>query len=226
MSWFIDLTGSKFGRLTVIKRTRKENSKRVFWDCLCQCGKTAVARGDHLKRGEMYSCGCAQREKAGAMNRKHGLYKHPLYQRWRSMMSRCHVKSSKYYMHYGGRGIFVCDEWRYNPEKFISWSLENGWKDYLEIDRIDNNLGYYPDNVRFVTHKENMKNRRVCRYLFINGEKYTMKDASLLPGAVSYSCIRSRVKKGWTGSKAVFYKGCLRRPLKQECADIMGFVNA
>ncbi len=76
------------------------------------------------------------------------------------MTQRCWDKNAINYSNYGGRGITVCKEWR-NFDNFALWALINGFKEGLEIDRIDNYLGYEPTNCRFVTRSENMRNTRV-----------------------------------------------------------------
>jgi len=83
-----------------------------------------------------------------------------LYDKYGHMQQRCHNKNDKFYLYYGARGIKVCDEWLGNPKEFVKWSLENGYEDGLEIERIDNEKGYSPDNCTFVTHQMNMCNRR------------------------------------------------------------------
>lgn len=82
----------------------------------------------------------------------------PLYRRWCSMKSRCYNEKSPNYERYGHRGIAICDEWL-NFKSFVSWLLNNGFKKDLEIDRVDNNGNYSPENCRLVTHKQNIQNR-------------------------------------------------------------------
>ena len=83
-----------------------------------------------------------------------------LYWVWAAMIGRCHNESNKKYSDYGGRGIFVCDEWRNDYSKFRQWSADNGHMEGLEIDRKDVNDGYYPENCRWATHGQNIENRR------------------------------------------------------------------
>ena len=85
---------------------------------------------------------------------------HPLYSKWRSMKSRCYNKKTKGYKHYGARGITVCDEWKLDAGAFVKWGLLNGWVYGLEIDRINNDEGYSPENCRFVTRIINSNNKR------------------------------------------------------------------
>lgn len=85
---------------------------------------------------------------------------HPLYKVWNSMRLRCYSEKNKDYKHYGARDIKICDEWLNNSEKFINWALTNGYKKGLEIDRINNDSIYSPENCRFATKSENRKNRR------------------------------------------------------------------
>lgn len=109
--------------------------------------------------------------------RKHGNYTHgyssthpKLFGTWETMRSRCNNPARDKYKDYGGRGIKVCDEWNNSAEAFCKWALNNGYKEGLQIDRIDNNGNYEPSNCRFVTPKQNSRNRRNTVTLTINGE--------------------------------------------------------
>lgn len=92
-------------------------------------------------------------------NYKHGLRRTKLYKVWDCIKQRCLNKNCKAYKRYGGRGITICNEWIHSPEVFMSWARLNGYSERLQIDRIDNNKGYYPGNCRFVTSAENMRNQ-------------------------------------------------------------------
>ena len=78
-----------------------------------------------------------------------------LYATWRSMKARCYNPNHKKYHRYGGRGIRVCDEWRNDSQRFIQYWLSNGWKPGLQIDRIDNDGDYCPENCQLLTNREN-----------------------------------------------------------------------
>ena len=98
-----------------------------------------------------------------------------IYGLWLTMKSRCENPNREKYKDYGARGITVCEEWQ-NAGNFVKWALSNGYKQGLQIDRIDNNKGYSPDNCRFVTPKENTLNRRNSIRLTIDGETKTVED--------------------------------------------------
>lgn len=108
----------------------------------------------------------------------HGLSYEPLYNVLSKMHYRCENENHSCYKNYGGRGITVCEEWSMdNAQAFISWAKEHGWEEGLEIDRIDNNKGYSPDNCRFVTRQENCRNRKTNHYVTVNGETMLLCDA-------------------------------------------------
>lgn len=94
---------------------------------------------------------------------KHGLRHHRLYKVWLAMKDRCSNKNNKSYVNYGAKGVTVCDLWKRSASEFINWSINNGWKRGLQIDRINNDGDYSPGNCRFVTINENVKNRRLIQ---------------------------------------------------------------
>ena len=104
------------------------------------------------------------------MRKTHGLSQHPLYHVWTSMMGRCRNKNHPNYHHYGGRGITVCDEWL-NTKTFIDWLEVNGYSDSLEVDRMDNDKGYSPENCHVVTRRVNCRNTRSNVRYTVHGEE-------------------------------------------------------
>ena len=100
-----------------------------------------------------------------------------IYQTWYDMNNRCYNKYFRDYPSYGGRGIQVCDEWKYNPNNFLNWALKNNWENSLEIDRVDNNGNYCPENCWFTTRSRNNMNIRygkkdsTSKYLGISWNK-------------------------------------------------------
>ena len=159
----IDLTGQRFGRLVVIREYGRDKCGKVLWLCRCDCGAEVVIRGYHLRSESIKSCGCLSREQTVSRSTKHGCYHKPWYNVYQSMMERCghwEGASEKMIRNYRDRGITVCEEWRESPLAFGDWLLSHGWRKGLQIDRIDNDHGYCPENCRVVTPKENLNNRR------------------------------------------------------------------
>ncbi len=115
-----------------------------------------------------------------------------LYHRWRAMLGRCTNPLNKDYSDYGGRGIGVCFEWR-EFSNFLAWAKTNGYRRELCLDRKENNHGYYPENCRWITQKENCNNRR--GNLLLTAFKETKTLAEWIDDrrcVVSYNCLKSR----------------------------------
>ncbi len=158
MGRLIDLTDRQFGLLKVRGRST-EKAIRVKWVCVCECGNVVVVEGQHLRNGSTISCGCYHKDELSKRKRKHGYSETRLYSIWCGMRGRCLSEKHRAYHYYGGRGITICNEWL-DFTNFRNWALANGYSDNLEIDRINNNLGYEATNCRWITHAENMKNLR------------------------------------------------------------------
>ena len=156
----IDLTGQRFGALVVVGRADDTRDKKARWICKCECGATKIIRSAVLRRG-IKSCGCMTHDILSRMATErcttHGLSKHRLESILYGMHRRCENKSDWAYKYYGARGVYVCDEWK-GIAPFYEWAINNGYKDGLEIDRIDNNGPYAPWNCRWVTSEENHQN--------------------------------------------------------------------
>lgn len=187
--------GTKVGRLTILGQGEPlfRNGRRIKTvDVVCDCGtnKTLIESTIKYKRPTK-SCGCLLREVASKVNRKHGLSTSPLYRRWLGMMSRCHKKTNTKYKDYGGRGIKVCPSWH----EFMNFYNDNkeSFKPELELDRIDNNKGYSPENCRWATRAEQCLNKRTNRFLTYKGKKQTVSEwAKELP--ITDATLRGRLQ--------------------------------
>lgn len=167
MGYRNDLTGQRFGRLTVIRFAGNSASRHAEWECVCDCGAVKITSSNSLMRGVTQSCGCLHNEMLAQNNTKHGKSYTRLHVVWRGMKQRCSNPSSNSYKNYGGRGITVCEEWQeFKP--FYEWAMANGFDESAKrgdctIDRIDVNGNYEPSNCRWVTQKVQCSNKRNTR---------------------------------------------------------------
>ena len=131
------------------------------------------------------------------MRKTHGMSKNKFYQVWNGIKQRCYNENNKQYKNYGKRGIKVCDEWLNNFEAFYEWAIDNGYKEGLQIDRINNNGNYEPNNCRWVDRYVNNDNRR-------NNITFTYKGKTMSLRAwcryfdVSYKTCMTRYYRGHT----------------------------
>ncbi len=192
----IDLTGHRYGRLTVIDEKGRDKYGHVLWNCLCDCGNTTVATTSNI-RCRTTSCGCVNKEKITS----HGMHDTRQYQIWADMKSRCTNPSNPYFNHYGGAGVSVDPQW----ETFEGFwkDMQDGYCDTLTIDRIDPYGNYTKDNCRWSNKSVQNHNKRKQKdthskyigvtldkryntwYAHIKG-KYLGTFLSELPAAIAY----------------------------------------
>jgi hypothetical protein len=186
--------GQRFGLLTILKEDQRNilpcgQKNRVFL-CKCDCGKEKKIRLLHLVRGRINSCGCLAYEYHGDA----GTHLHNV---WRGMKTRryneqCKEKSN------------VCVEWKNSYLSFKKWCLSNGYSRNLQIDRIDNSKGYYPENCRWVTSIVNMANRDCTYFIDFQGQNKPFMDIIREYGLESKQhTIRDRIKRGWKTEEAI-----------------------
>lgn len=203
VAWnFVDLTGKRFGRLTVIKRAENYRGCQAQWKCKCDCGNETVVRAMYLKNGSTKSCGCYKADRIKAASLKHGMSGTRLWRIWNNMHSRCEQENSSQYSYYGERGVEVCEEWsEFKP--FMEWALSSGYKENLTIDRIDFDGNYCPENCRWVTRQEQNRNKSSNHFITIDGETKILEDWARESGLDS-RLIGRRLKDGWDVKRAVF----------------------
>lgn len=156
MGNFIDLTGRRFGRLTVIARA-PNHKKQTVWSCACDCGKTVAVQGGHLRAGKILSCGCYRQENSKKLATVHGEWGSKLHRVWLAMRQRCYNPRCKDFPHWGGRGVRVCKEWD-DFGAFETWAVSNGYSEGLTIERINVNGNYEPQNCTWIPKSEQAKN--------------------------------------------------------------------
>ena len=173
-----DLTGERYGRLTVVRR----GLDRIYsngvhmptWVCLCLCGNVKEIPQSSLVHGYSQSCGCLQSETTASRNTSHGHSRERLYRVWHGIKQRCENPHSKVYQHYGGKGIRVCKEWQDNYMAFREWALANGYDETAErgkctVDRIDVDGDYCPTNCRIVAQAQQTRNTTRNKWITIGG---------------------------------------------------------
>lgn len=177
---FRDLTGCSFGRIKVQNfayiRVTDGGGQSIYWDCTCNCGNKFLTTSPRLTSGKTRSCGCLRTEVAAKSNTVHGFNRIgkrlPEYNTWSKMTQRCNQINNPDYPNYGGRGIKVCDRWRYSFEGFLA-DMGRKPSPQHSLDRINNNGNYEPSNCRWATKKEQANNRRPRRKITITiGEEH------------------------------------------------------
>lgn len=153
-----DLTGRRFGRLTVLARAANDSAGRVVWSCRCDCGARHDVKALNLARGSTKSCGCYRREASAAKVTTHGMTRSPTFNSWMSMRQRCTNPNDPAWRYYGGQGIKVCARWG----SFDNFLADMGERpDGKTLDRWPDNAGNYePGNCRWATAVEQNANRR------------------------------------------------------------------
>lgn len=168
-SRLIDLTGMRFGRLTVVSRgpnvVTPSGNKYRRWHCVCDCGNRTLPRAHSLRSGNTRSCG---RHCKASPNWRPGARGTREYRSWSGMMQRCFNPNNNHYPYYGGRGITVCDRWRNSFEAFLE---DMGPRPKgTSIDRWPDKEGNYePGNCRWATPAQQATNTRANIMIDIGG---------------------------------------------------------
>jgi hypothetical protein len=200
---FIDLAGRRFGRWLVVGLSGESVSRKPKWNCVCDCGTARAVLGGSLRSGKSASCGCLAREiarAAGDRTRTHGMTHTSTYTIWMGMVARCHSPTAKDFPRYGAKGVTVCDRWRESFENFLA---DMGPRPAgLTLDRRENDKGYSPENCRWATYGEQVRNSRAVRLVTINGKTQCIKDWCDELG-VRVGTYRGRRARGWSAERAL-----------------------
>lgn len=199
-----NLSGKKFGRLSVKHLSGFNKHGSAMWRCRCDCGNVGTFKGISLRNDDTKSCGCWKREEWLTRVTKHGGTSRrgpsPEYTAWMNMRQRCSKVGHKAYKHYGGRGIKVCLRWK----KFESFLEDMGHRpsQFHSLHRIENDRGYSPGNVKWSVSKIQQNARRNNHRLSFNGRVQTIAQWSVELGIEAHTLL-CRVNRGWTTERAL-----------------------
>jgi len=201
----IDLTGKKFSRWTVVKKTGCSRANGANWLCVCDCGTQKIVNSRALRYGQSRSCGCyrseLQSKRMVDMHTTHNDSNSREHRIWLALRARCTNPNNPAFKNYGGRGITVCTQWAKNYQCFLDdmgRAPEGMW-----LDRIDNNKGYSPENCRWATVREQQNNRRSNRNITVAGKTRTLQQWGRI-SPVDRKTIAQRISNGWDEKDAVF----------------------
>lgn len=198
-----EITGQKFGRLTVLEMLDERINNYVACKCRCDCGNIIIVQSGHLRSGHTQSCGCYKSDRIKETHCTKASQFPRLYGIWGKMKERCTNKNCKGYKDYGSRGIKVCNDWFNDFENFCLWALDNGYKDTLTIERINVNGNYEPQNCTWIPSEEQSKNRRINIYIDdYDGSKLILEDFSQ-KYHLNRSTIKYRYSNGDRGQRLV-----------------------
>lgn len=172
--------------------------------CICECGNETIATTTELKQGLKKSCGCKRNKLLSESRKTHGDSYTRLYKIYKSIKNRCYGTYDKKHMkNYKDRGITMCDEWLNDWNLFKKWATENGYKENLTIDRINNNEGYSPNNCRWIPRKEQAANKRANVFITIGNETHTIAEWCRINNISNNAACKRIEAYGWNPIKAV-----------------------
>lgn len=194
-----DLTGNKYGRLTILKYSHNVGTNS-FWICKCECGNIKAIQGTRMKKGSTKSCGCYSVEVSTKHGNKSGGKESGAYTSWRGMIDRCTNPNADNYQYYGGRGISICERWL-DFSNFLEDMGERPLKGTIE--RKNNSKGYFPENCAWACRRKQANNTRRNHYITYKGKQMSIAEASRIYG-IPYYTLRSRIYNyKWDIEKAI-----------------------
>ena len=196
----IDLTGQKFGWLTVIKYAYTKK-KAAYWLCKCDCGNETIITANSILSNKTKSCGCLRKD----LLTKHSYSNSNLYTTWANMKQRCYNPKTPEYKYYGERNIKVCKNWLESFTNFYEWAISNGYKEDLSIDRINVNGNYEPSNCRWATPKQQARNTRYNKIITYNNETHNLSEWAEIVG-INPITLGTRLRRNWTIERALTTK--------------------
>jgi|APFre7841882630_1041343.scaffolds.fasta_scaffold72216_1 hypothetical protein len=202
--------GQKINRLTLASKFMKNHTRWGMFKCECNENNLIPVQIWFVVNNQIKSCGCYHVESARNIcierNTTHGKSSTVLHSKWTGMKSRCYNKNNKNYTGYGWRGIKLCDEWRDNFESFYNWSIENGYKKELTIDRLDNNKNYCPENCRWATHAQQVESQHNNRSVIAwNEDKSLIRWIDDPRCKVDIETIKKHLTDGWSTEDALIF---------------------
>lgn len=169
-----ELYGTIVGRWEIQKDHYREKCGRIMYYCKCSCGTEKYVYRGHLMGGKTLSCGCYHKD---VISKENKVTDERLHRIWGNMKSRCNNPNVPCYKYYGAKGVRICKEWESNYSIFKEWALQNGYQEDLEIDRVDRDRNYEPDNCRWVDRSMNVYNsKRNVGSTGIRGVKFSIRD--------------------------------------------------
>lgn len=176
-SKYIYQSGDKHNDLMLTGKSYKK-SGITYLEFICKCGKVKWANMYKIFSGKTASCGCRLNVKNSPYFNftYHGMSRHPLYKHFHNVISRCYNQKSDSFKDYGLRGITICEEWLKDVTVFIKWAINNGWEKGLELERVNNNKGYSPENCIWATRKVQSRNKRTTHLITAFGETKCFRD--------------------------------------------------
>lgn len=206
------LPGAKIQECVYLKTVSMKPRRTCEFQC--KCGKIFIATLHHVKSGSTKGCGCSlgiffKRINAGVIYRQtHGFAKgskkgsprRSEYTIWNLIKQRCFNPKNPGYKNYGGRGVGMCDKWRYSFESFFQDMGER--PKGFQIDRIDNDGNYEPENCRWATQDTQARNKRNNRRITLNGENKLLIEWSEIK-RISISTFYRRLKQGMSETDAL-----------------------